>query len=186
MTTAPKPPLGRDANSNGEGSFWRLTNALFSLHGLTSSTERNIQRGLVVFGEPARARFFLYSNEVAFLPAENLLPQPFPKFHFAAFSAGLERFYRFFKRGGILEQKEANHCKAATIFLHQVELFSGLSSLPSPNYFCCCVIAIDSPQMFVTSLVMHWTFLVPLHWSFYLVNSSETQIPKADIFFQCL
>lgn len=81
-----------------------------------------------------------------------------------------------------MEQKEANHCKAETIFLHQVELFSGLSSLPSPNFFCCCVIAIDSPQMFVTSLVMHWTFLVPLHWSFYLTNSSETQIPKADIF----
>lgn len=99
MTTAPKPPLGRDVNSNGEGSFWRLTNALFSLHGLTSSTERNIQHGLVVFGEPAREHFFLYSNEVAFLPAENLLPQPFPKFHFAAFSAGLERFYRFFLKG---------------------------------------------------------------------------------------
>lgn len=40
----------------------------------------------------------------------------------------------------------------------------------------------DSPQMFVSTLVIHCAYLVTLHWSFYLVNSSETEIPKADSF----
>ena len=37
--------------------------------------------------------------------------------------------------------------------------------------------------MFVTTVcVVHCTFLVPLHWSYYAVNSLETEIPKANIF----
>lgn len=36
--------------------------------------------------------------------------------------------------------------------------------------------------MFVSTLVIHCAYLVTLHWSFYLVNSSETEIPKADSF----
>lgn len=37
--------------------------------------------------------------------------------------------------------------------------------------------------MFVTTIcVIQCTFLVTLHWSYYVVNSLETEIPKANIF----
>lgn len=70
---------------------------------------------------------------------------------------------------------------------YDFSLRSGAFSLGFHLFLCrfsfCCIISIDSSQMFVMTVhVIHCTFLVMLHWSYYVVNSLEAEIPKANIF----